>query len=600
MQAALCQRLAASTVLVWKIRAERTELRLQMRAFWKITNRVAIVTAIVAVVIALESYVLYRDNLLMDLSSELGRWLTWLCFLPVILMLVRRFPALNFAGFLIHLGAALSMAVAHYILIQHLPGNFRFSYDGPVAAALSWEIINYGQLALICYAITFAIRENEQHMQMLELNRLVSEARLQALQTEMQPEELLHHLRRIQALVRKSADQADRAIVSFGDDLRKHLHSQTGTADLYIDAPLQQLMKKLAELQPEKARRPRSFWIVAIWSSAISYFLLRNVIMSLYAPVDWLRAGWITVAWCTWAFLTPAVLRLEDKFSFERPPYLHKIAIHLAGMFFCWLIVLTVFVAGPWLSGQTTGSFIDSFEHHLHTYGFMTDVLTYATILLIASVSRKYRRMQNAAARILEMQSSLLDSQLMALQMQIHPHFLFNALHSISELVHEAPEVALVMLRKLESLFERTLKQPASHLVELDVELEFLKCYLEIEKVRFEDHLQVDLQIEQSSRNLLVPNLILQPIVENAIRHGAPPNNGTRSVTIASSVNGNVLQLQVEDNGPGLLREKSVPRGLGLQNVRTRLRQLYGNADLLTLAGGSHGGLLVNIDIPIQ
>ncbi|HET8677491.1 MAG TPA: histidine kinase [Blastocatellia bacterium] len=188
--------------------------------------------------------------------------------------------------------------------------------------------------------------------------------------------------------------------------------------------------------------------------------------------------------------------------------------------------------------------------------------------------------------------------------MQLHPHFLFNTLNSVSALLDEDVEAADEMLARLGDLLRMTLTNSGAQEVTLQEELEFLRCYLEIERVRFQDRLTIQMDIDPQALDALVPNLILQPIVENAIRHGIASRINPGRIEIRAARAGDALQLQVKDNGPGIQTKSDLAvtsrEGVGLSNTRARLKQLYGPRHRFELSDAVGGGLLLTIEIPFQ
>jgi len=188
--------------------------------------------------------------------------------------------------------------------------------------------------------------------------------------------------------------------------------------------------------------------------------------------------------------------------------------------------------------------------------------------------------------------------------MQLHPHFLFNTLHSISALVHKNADAADKMIARLGDFLRLTLENSGAQEVSLQEELEFLKCYLEIERIRFEDRLSVQLAIDPEALDARLPNLILQPIVENAIRHGISRRTSAGRIEIEAHRLNGTLQVQVTDNGPGLASDSNsgtiVKAGVGLANTQARLKQLYGDRHRLDLSNATSGGLTVILEIPFR
>jgi LytS/YehU family sensor histidine kinase len=185
--------------------------------------------------------------------------------------------------------------------------------------------------------------------------------------------------------------------------------------------------------------------------------------------------------------------------------------------------------------------------------------------------------------------------------MQIHPHFLFNTLNSISALLHKDLEAADRMIARLGDFLRLTLRRSDAQTVDFGQELEFLRCYLDIEYIRFQDRLSVDMEIEPQALGVQVPNLILQPIVENAIRHGIARQTIAGRLTIRAFKRQDRLIMQVEDNGPGLENGKpfgNLSGGIGLSNTRARLQQFYGQDYDLEIANAAARGVVVTLDIP--
>jgi len=200
-----------------------------------------------------------------------------------------------------------------------------------------------------------------------------------------------------------------------------------------------------------------------------------------------------------------------------------------------------------------------------------------------------------------ELHRQLVEARLDALRMQLNPHFLFNTLHTISALIHENPEAADRVVARLSELLRLSLDQSKAQEVPLHQELAFLDRYIEIEQTRFADRLNVHRDIEPAVQDALVPFLLLQPLVENAIRHGIEQREENGRLAIDVRQNNGVLELSVCDNGSGLPEDNEVPReGIGLSNTRSRLRHLYGDKQKLELKTVPGGGLEVRITMPYR
>jgi len=205
-----------------------------------------------------------------------------------------------------------------------------------------------------------------------------------------------------------------------------------------------------------------------------------------------------------------------------------------------------------------------------------------------------------ARQRVRELQGQLAQAELQNLKSQLHPHFLFNTLHTISVLMREDVEAANRVLLRLSELLRVSLDYSRSDRIPLQQELDFLEAYLSIEQTRFQERLHTSVAADADARGALIPTLLLQPLVENAVRHGIAPQAAGGAVTIIARRVSNRLELRVEDDGAGLSRDHSErrSRGFGIRNTEGRLRAIYGEAAQFDVAPRPHGGVAVNISIP--
>lgn len=211
-----------------------------------------------------------------------------------------------------------------------------------------------------------------------------------------------------------------------------------------------------------------------------------------------------------------------------------------------------------------------------------------------------YRKYQERKLRAAHLEHRLSESRLQALRMQLRPHFLFNTLHTASMLNEQDPGAASRVLTRLADLLRATLDEGEHHEVPLATELSFVRRYIEIEQVRFGGRLSVEWDVPDELLDARVPTLILQPLLENAVRHGVSQRPGARRIEVRASGDGGTLTLEVIDDGPGLPEGWSIERnaGLGLANTRDRLRTLYGEEWKLTVQGVDAGGVRVTVRLP--
>jgi two-component system LytT family sensor kinase len=231
--------------------------------------------------------------------------------------------------------------------------------------------------------------------------------------------------------------------------------------------------------------------------------------------------------------------------------------------------------------------------------------MSYGVILLVSHVINYYKRFRDEELKATELKAELAEAQLQitqaqlqALKMQLHPHFLFNTLNSISALLDEDAEKADEMLARLGDFLRLTLENSGAQMVALRDELEFLRRYLEIEQVRYQDRLSVEMNIEPQTLEAQVPNMILQPIIENAIRHGIAQRLGGGHIEVSARRDGAKLHLQVKDDGLGVSLSENLKTGVGLANTTERLKRAYGGAHNFEIRTAPEGGTLVTFTIP--
>jgi len=236
----------------------------------------------------------------------------------------------------------------------------------------------------------------------------------------------------------------------------------------------------------------------------------------------------------------------------------------------------------------------------------LDDLIVYLAVLAAGFAREYFRRYQTRKeqairlqAHAAQLQAQLAEARMTALRMQINPHFLFNTLHAISTLVERDPRGVRRMVARLSELLRHTLDGGAEPEVRLEEEFEFLRRYLEIMQVRFQGRLETELAADPAILGALVPNLILQPLVENAIKHGTGELMGTGRIEVGARREGDRLTLTVRDNGPGLRDpEGAVAEGVGLRNTRARLEELYGGEQSLSLRPAEGGRVVAEIRLP--
>lgn len=351
--------------------------------------------------------------------------------------------------------------------------------------------------------------------------------------------------------------------------------------------------------------------IVAIWA-VLGLIYVGPVYLEMrveqHGHTAWRVFSWGILMWLAWAPLTPAIVWLARQYSLVGDAWKRNVMVHLPA--FLLMSVLHTAAATAitgWINpfdsrGDSPKAFWPAFLSRIPgTLG--TDLLIYGAVigvLYALDYYRKYREREVLATRL---EAQLAQAQLDSLRMQLHPHFLFNTLNSIVGLVRDNKNTAAVnMLVGLGDLLRHTLDHSARHEVELREEINFIKLYLSIQEMRFSDRLRIDLDIDPRTTKALVPNLILQPLTENALRHGVGRSASSGLVGISSAVEDGHLRLTVYDEGAGLPDDWQLKSstGIGLANTAARLQQLYDNDHQFDIRNRDGGGVEVVIVMPLK
>jgi hypothetical protein len=314
-------------------------------------------------------------------------------------------------------------------------------------------------------------------------------------------------------------------------------------------------------------------------------------------PVSWSRALAYSFAdWYVFAALSVPAIWLARRLPIERQQWRSSVPAHaLGGLVFSLLYISVRAALAAWQGGSAGLSFEQSFRTLLiKTWHF--NLLVYWVIVAVTHAFSYAKRLRERELRAADLEKRLTEARLQALQMQLNPHFLFNTLHAISSLMHQDVEAADRMVAQLSDLLRRALESTDTQEVSLREELDFLTRYSQIEQTRFGDRLKIEMDIAPDTLDALVPNLVLQPLLENAIRHGIEPHARQGRIVVHASRRGPALQLQVRDNGGGLNGGGS--EGVGLSNTRARLVQLYAERQKFTLENAPEGGAIVRVSLP--
>jgi two-component system, LytTR family, sensor kinase len=313
------------------------------------------------------------------------------------------------------------------------------------------------------------------------------------------------------------------------------------------------------------------------------------------------------VYWYVPALLAPTIMALSLRYHSDRTPVRIVALVHLAGVFAYSVLHIAVMLATRWLlhglhilMDAPTPSW---WEYARHLYLEQLDwlLMTYLFLVGLAYALAYRRDSEEGALNAARLETRVVEAQLRALQHELHPHFLFNTLNTISALMRTNVDAADATLDRLADLLRMTLRASGTEPVPLRRELAMLEKYLQIEQMRFGDRLAVALDVDGEAMGALVPNFLLQPLVENAVRHGVAPHGRPGSVSIRASRDGEALTVRIQDSGNGASPDRLASRsgGIGLANTRARLEHLYPAAHRFEFENVP-GGFLVTISIPYQ
>jgi two-component sensor histidine kinase len=335
-------------------------------------------------------------------------------------------------------------------------------------------------------------------------------------------------------------------------------------------------------------------WL-AVWSGWTALALFFAVSTSLTYRSTGRAANWtLTIErslseWWLWALLTPFVVFMARRFPLHGGHKVRHAAVHLVlGVVVAVLKMVCDRALFAWLTG---------FWMYLLVSTLALNVVIYAGIVAAAHGVEYYRRSRERE----HLEAQLSETRLQMLSMQLQPHFLFNTLNTIAEMVHEDPDKADTMIAGLSDLLRRTLELGATREIPLSRELDLVSRYLDIQKARFGDRLRVTMSIGPGTEDAVVPALLLQPLVENAIRHGLAARVDAGAIGIGARIDGRTLVLLVSDEG-SVDREETIagPERVGLGNTRARLEALYGDRARLQLTRGAARGARVTVEIPLR
>ncbi len=345
-------------------------------------------------------------------------------------------------------------------------------------------------------------------------------------------------------------------------------------------------------------------WGFAFWTGVAFVFAVQDFLLRAHfgrsEPLHRVVIGQFA-SWWPLAFITPPLVAIVLRFRRPGPPFLRRVVLHAVGG--CVFAVVAGALMGlsesliPW-GRQPGGPFAGA---QWGVVGYLgPDLLLYVMIVAAAEASAYAWESRQRAVAVATYERQLVEARLHVLSAQLQPHFLFNALHAISALVWQDPARADRLLARLSEMLRMTLRSGTRVETTLAEEVTLLQRYAEIQEARYGDRLKVSFEVEAGVRDALVPRLILQPLVENAIRHGVTRRITPGQVDVRAWEGEGRLHLTVRDDGVGLRGDRPVREGVGLSITRARLSQLYGREQRFTLAPAPEGGAVCSLSFPLR
>lgn len=352
--------------------------------------------------------------------------------------------------------------------------------------------------------------------------------------------------------------------------------------------------------------------LAAIWVGLLAYNILGQISGMLtvhdYRPNFFGRLTYMTLKiWVPWVLLSPVVVWLARRFPVRPDNWVVQIIMHL------FLLLMLSLIAGSALSFHY--HFREEMSEIMKTYLpwqhighflfgdslFLYNAIIYTVFVATLNIKNFHDLARKRELDSLKLTNQLNEARLRALKMQVNPHFLFNTLNAVSVLIMKSDnERAGNMIQKLGAFFRKTLESGDTYWVNLASELETVSEYLDIEQVRFEDRLQIVKSYDPRAMAVRVPSMILQPLIENAIKHGLEQQEGTCQLEVVTQRQDERVVITIQDNGPGPGATRPSGTGIGLQNVKERLAHAYADEFTFTLTPASGGGALVTLIIPIH
>lgn len=552
-----------------------------------------------------------------DLFSGLAYWWLWVVVCQPLSTLVRRYPIerphrWRRVALYALLGPlpTLVHGVLQFVVVQPFPEIAPRRLGPSLAFDVTYGQLVYWVLLALKHASHYYRATRDAEIRTARLEEDLAQARIDAVRVAIQPDLVVARLRDIAAQLRRDPASADDRVVRLGRYLRRKL-DRTAESVWAAGAP-----PWSPPPSPGAAVAAREGWfngtgeilllvswnVVMVGSVLGGWYAVTFPRIPLQALLE--RGGNMSIHGALWAVVCIPLGALVERWPIEAPDRVRRLIGYSGlGLLLGAMHASLHFTVARALLASSAVYLAPSFRFTL-CHDLSIGQTTFGIFLFVKHVWFFRRRSRVQLARAAELRAQLAVAQLRALQMQLHPHFLFNALHSISELVHDDPTAAEEMTVRLADLLQQAFEGGTEQFVTLGRELVLLERYLGIQKIRFQDRLVTEIDVVHDLRSLHVPNFMLQPLVENAIKHGIARRLEGGCVRVRCSRSGDSLAIEVADesrdlNGAALSLPTASQTGLGLRNTESRLRHLYGRCYDLRLERNERGGATTFLTIPV-
>ena len=558
---------------------------------------VAIIAGIWLLVLEIAMRLVFREPLTSDLAWLAFGWAEWIVLAPLVIRVAtavpyRRRQRWRFIG--VHVVAGLAFHAVHlaiytltFVLVKGLPPS-----PGPsLWRILLWWIPVHMLMDCLVYGVTVVATQMSLYLraaarrdqERLALERSLAEAALDRLRLELPVHVVSERLLQIEQAIAFSADRAEVLIEEFAASLRESLN--VASVHAAIDEVAQDEAEWEEELAPATRQWSLLLRLLLLFSILPAYELWWSVILAVFALLRNQQLSWGPVVWAATTAVEFFPVTLAMVWLGRRMQRVWPLLIVAATLPWLWGGALLTFWRAIGFPRDPDRAMFAPF-----------DPVFFLGVGLATLAHSRYRAAAAAAAKVAELETAMLRTRGTLLRLQLNPHFLFNSLNSIAALLEDDAPTAQRMTAELRHFVVRVLERSDREEVPLSEELDSLAAYVAIENIRFEGRAELVIEASDRARDALVPSFLLQPLVENALRHGLLPETGGR-VSVRANVRDGMLHIDVEDNGG--MRDHHLPlrEGLGLSNTRARLEQIYGDGFILDLAR-QHDGFRVTLQMP--